>query len=149
VVEAVSPNVPLLRLVDVCDVEPVSPSDALRDASAAIAETGQPIPVETATLPGRSDKALISESLGAAMICVGSTGIGRMARMLLGSTAAALAENAHCPVAVIRADHASKPLDDGWIAVPVSNDFDNDAVVHLAMQEARLRGAPVLALGLQ
>lgn len=147
VVEAVSRNVPL-RLVHVA-AEPAGPSDALRDASAAIAATGQPVTVETATLSGRADAALIEESLGAAMICVGSTGIGRMARMLLGSTAGALAERAHCPVAVIRADSASRPLEGGPIAVTLNDDFDNDAVVHLAMQEALLRGAPVLALGAQ
>jgi len=148
VVEAVSRDVPL-RLVHVADVEPVSLSDALRDATAAIAATGQPVTVETATLSGRAGTALIEESLGAAMVCVGSSGIGRLARMLLGSTAAALAERAHCPVAVIRADNELKPIAGGWIAVPASGDFDTDAVVHLAMQEARLRGAPVLALGSQ
>ena len=36
------------------------------------------------------------------MICVGSVGIGAVAREFLGSTAAALAEKAHCPVAIIR-----------------------------------------------
>ncbi|MGE5696200.1 MAG: universal stress protein [Candidatus Sericytochromatia bacterium] len=147
VVEAVSREVPL-RLVHVADVEPVSPSAALRDASAAIAQMGRAVTVETATLSGGADAALVEESLSAAILCVGSTGIGRMARMFLGSTAAALAERAHCPVAVIR-DGIDLAPSDGWIAVPITDDFDNDAVVHLAMQEARLRGAPVVALGSQ
>lgn len=146
VAEAVSRDVPL-RLVHVADVEPVSPSGALRDAKAAIAQTGRTVEVETATVSGRADAALVEESLGAAMICVGSTGIGRMARRFLGSTAAALAERAHCPVAVIRDGSVAPP--DGAIAVPITDDFDSDAVVRLAMQEARLRGAPVLALGTQ
>jgi Universal stress protein family len=81
------------------------------------------------------------------MICVGSTGIGRFARALLGSTAAELAETAHCPVAIIRTrQHRSKP-DSDLIAVAVNDSPGNDDVVERAIQEAQLRHAPVLALG--
>ena len=71
-------------------------------ASAAVATIGKPVKVETAILRGDPATALIAESRDAAMVCVGSTGIGRFARALLGSTVAELAEAAHCPVAIIR-----------------------------------------------
>jgi nucleotide-binding universal stress UspA family protein len=64
---------------------------------------------------------------------------------VLGSTAAALANHAHCPVAIIRNGDASTH-DDAWIAVVVDHELDNDAVMQRAMEEARLRNAPVLAL---
>ena len=36
------------------------------------------------------------------MICIGSIGIGQVARRVIGSTADAVAQKAHCPVAIIR-----------------------------------------------
>ncbi|MUM35575.1 universal stress protein [Mycolicibacterium sp. CBMA 361] len=74
----------------------------LRAAHAAIEGTGAAVKIETAILDGNPTTALIEESRRAAMVCVGSVGIGRFARALLGSTAAELAERAACPVAVIR-----------------------------------------------
>ena len=46
----------------------------------------EPVTVETQILWGPPDTALIDESHGAAMVCVGSLGIGPIARKLLGST---------------------------------------------------------------
>ncbi len=156
--EAVERDVPL-RLVHVTDVGmPATDShedfgltieyaeQVLRNASATIEATVRPVKIETATEWGDVENALIEESFGAAMVCVGSVGISRAARLLLGSTAAALAENAHCPAAIIRSDGDAQPTDDGWIAVAVDDDFGTDAVIHMAMEEARLRGAPLLAL---
>ena len=66
--------------------------------------------------------------------------------MVLGSTAAILAEGAHCPVAIIRRDEKSPPLEAGLIAVVVEDRPGNRDVVRCAMEEARVRQAPVLAL---
>ena len=120
---------------------------ALRIAAAAVATSAHPVKVETAVLRGGSVAALTAESRDADMICVGSTGIGRFARALLGSTAAELAETAHCPVAIIRTrQHRPKP-DSDLIAVAVNDSPGNDDVVERAIKEAQLRHAPVLALG--
>lgn len=105
--------------------------------------------VETVVRRGDLDTTLISESRTAAMICVGSAGIGTLARMLLGSTVSALAKHAHCPVAIIRAHNDVSGSDDDWIAVVVDDSPDNDAVVQQATEEARLRTAPLLALGVR
>jgi hypothetical protein len=81
------------------------------------------------------------------MICVGSVGIGRSARAILGSIATELAENAHCPVAIIRPqDEVPGDVVD-WIVVAVTDEIDSESVVEHAMDEARLRQAPVLMLG--
>jgi hypothetical protein len=81
------------------------------------------------------------------MVCVGSTGIGRFARALLGSTAAELAEGAHCPVAIIRTrQHRAKP-DIDLIVVAVNDLPGNYNVVERAIKEAQLLRAEVLALG--
>jgi hypothetical protein len=65
--------------------------------------------------------------------------------MPLGSTAAALVKHAHCPVAIVRSGGAPQ-TDTGWIAAVQNDEPDNDAVVHRAMEEGRLRGAPVLLI---
>ncbi|SPM32268.1 hypothetical protein MRAB57_65 [Mycobacterium rhizamassiliense] len=120
---------------------------ALRIASAAVTASGHPVKVETAILRGDPATALIAESRDAAMVCVGSTGIGRFARTFLGSTAAELAEAAHCPVAITRTQQSRPKPGSSLIVVAVSDSPANDDVVEQAIQEAQLRHAPVLVLG--
>ena len=120
-------------------------ASALYRAEMTIQDMGKPVHVETAILRGRPECVLIDESRGAAMMCVGSEGRGPCARMPLGSTAAALAKHAHCPVAIVRTGGAPQ-TDSGWIAAVQNDEPDNDAVVHRAMEEGRLRRAPVLLI---
>ena len=68
--------------------------------------------------------------------------------MPLGSTAAALAKHAHCPVAIVRSGGAPQ-TNSGWIAAVQNDEPDNDAVVHRAMEEGRLRRAPVLLIDMR
>ena len=154
--EAVSRDVPL-RIVHVTGVEEQPADDvrleveyaetSLRAATAAVEAAGKPVKIETDILWGAVSTVLVDESRTAALVCVGSVGIGAVARELLGTTAAALAENAHCPVAIIRSPH-DKPLAGAdWIVVSVNDHPDNDAVIECALNEAQLRRAPVLALG--
>jgi nucleotide-binding universal stress UspA family protein len=154
--EAISRNVPL-RLVSVTKARHPSADDyyqdihhaeeSLRAAQAAVEATGKPVKVETAMLDGPPGAALAAESRDAEMICVGSVGIGRYARSILGSTAIELAENAHCPVAVIR-PHDDEPRDAiNWVVVAINDKHDNEAVVESALAEAKLRQAPVLIIG--
>ncbi len=119
--------------------------EALRVATAAVRAHGKPVKVDTAVVSGDVDSVLLHESQAAAMICVGSVGIGRVVSRLFGSTAVALATAAHCPVAVIRRDGG--PSQHRWITVVVNDHPGNDEVVHQAMEEARLRELPLLALG--
>jgi nucleotide-binding universal stress UspA family protein len=119
---------------------------ALRIAAAAVAAAGKPVKVETAILQGDPAATLIAESLDAEMVCVGSTGIGRFARALLGSTVAELAGAVSCPVAIIRTQQRPPKPDSALIVVAVNDSPGNDDVVEQAIREARLRHAPVLAL---
>lgn len=158
--EALSRDVPL-RLVfcidqevdvaltdDECRMDLEYAQTCLRAAHEAIDATGQPVKVETAVLQGRPDTNLIEESRQAAMICVGSTGVGRFAKALLGSTAAEVAEHAYCPVAIIRSNPTQQGSRPGMIAVPVGASGDDDRLIDAAVTEAALRGRPVLAVGI-
>ncbi|MBS4729266.1 universal stress protein [Mycobacterium sp. SM1] len=157
--EAISRDIPL-RLIYVTrsgqaaappagalDLDTQYAETALRAAVAAVHALGTPVKAETAVVRGSPEKVLADESRDAAMICVGSVGIGRLAQVVLGSTAGALAQQAHCPVAIIRPDHDTGRSDSGWIAVIVNDSPDNDAVLEHGFREARLRDAPILALG--
>ena len=156
--EAIHQDVPL-RLVHVIQVAdgPMSSADdssaeedyaesSLRAACLVVEATGLPVKTDKAVLYGDIDSALIAESSSATLICVGSVGISRVATVVLGSTAAILAEEAHCPVAIIRRDGESPPPEAGFIAVVVDDKPGNDEVLQWAMEEARARRAPVLAL---
>jgi nucleotide-binding universal stress UspA family protein len=156
--EATSRDVPLRLLYVARNENPASPTDgtdidleyaetALRNATAAIHTLEEPAKVETAVLHGSPGIALMDESRDAAMVCVGSVGIGRLGSVLLGSTAAELAQGARCPVAIIRAGPNAPASDSGWIAVVVNDSRGNDAVLEQGFREARLRNASILALG--
>ncbi len=120
---------------------------ALRIASAAVEAAGKPVKVETELVRGDPAKTLISESHSAAMICIGSVGIRRFARALLGSTATELAEAAHCPVAILRIQQSRPKPGSPLIVAAVSGAPDGEQVGELAIQEAQMRHAPVLAVG--
>jgi nucleotide-binding universal stress UspA family protein len=119
---------------------------ALRAAHKAVDACDKSVKVETASLHGDLTTILVEESRDAAMMCVGSVGIGWIARRALGSTAAALASHAHCPVAIIRSDTDTERANDGGIAVVVDTAPDNDVVVQHAFAEAQLRDTSLFAL---
>lgn len=153
--EAVSRSVPLQLI---CAMKSLHPSadeyqtelhhaDAsLRAARAAVESTGRPVKVDTEIATGQPAALLIARSRDADLVCVGSVGIGRYARSILGSTASDVAEQAHCPVAVIRPTQPGAPSDIRWI-VAATGTADDAGVIECAMREARLRRLPVLLLG--
>jgi nucleotide-binding universal stress UspA family protein len=120
---------------------------ALAAARAAVEATGKAVRIETRMLEGRPGTTLAAASWDAGMVCVGSVGIGRYARSILGSTATELAESAHCPVAIIRPQTGAHRKAINWIVVATKQRPGNDVVVEEAMREAALRQAPVLLLG--
>jgi nucleotide-binding universal stress UspA family protein len=120
---------------------------SLQTARLAVEAMGRPIKVETDILRGPPGAILVSESDDAEMICVGSVGIDRYSRALLGSTATEVAEKALCPVAVIRSRPDQPGPDINWIVVAVNDAPDRDTVIDQAMREAQLRKLPVLAIG--
>jgi nucleotide-binding universal stress UspA family protein len=112
-------------------------------AWSAVEATGKPVKLEMEILRGQPASMLAQASRSAAMVCIGWTGIS--SAVGLGSTASALSRSAHCPVAVIRLQ-AGASLDGRWIIAKVDEPFSSDAVLHRAIEEARLRRAPLLAL---
>lgn len=90
---------------------------------------------------------LIDLSREARMLVIGHTGTGGFAGMLLGSTAAAVAAHAHCPVAVIRGRlETSEVPQTGPVVVGIDGSPVSEDAIAIAFEEASLRGAPLVAV---
>ena len=142
--EAVDRDIPL-RLMWVADDGPRDPltPDPLAAAVEAVLACDRGARVQTETLTGEPSAALLAASGSAAMICVGAAGLKHDAQHRIGSTAAALVDAAHCPVAVVRGgDHSG-----GWVVADLDETPDSAAVLQTAVAQARLRGSPLRVLG--
>ena len=120
--------------------------EALRTATAAIDAMDQPVKVEPELVWGPPSNALVQQSRSAALVCVGTVGIGAVARAVLGSTATAVAGLAHCSVAILRApEHGAGA---NFVAVAIEDQGDqgeSDGTLEAALDEARTRRAPLVA----
>lgn len=115
----------------------------LLTAEDVIGEVGKAVCLELRRTVGEVDAVLIAESCHATMVCVGDGAPNTSNRKLFGSIAVALMKHARCPVAVIRSGADGTSCGDGVISVVLDDEPDNDAVVHEAMEEGRLRKATV------
>ncbi len=119
---------------------------AVRRAVTAIEATGQPVKIETEIVQGPPIGSLIGESAFAAMVCVGAVGLRQFRPVRVGDTAAALALSSQCPVAIICEPHNQPRQPVPRIVVEVDKSPDNDVLLGVAMEEARLRDATVEAI---
>ncbi|WP_418001606.1 universal stress protein [Mycobacterium sp. PDNC021] len=131
----------------------VAPTDmALQAAADAVAAIGKPVQLETVQRHTAPNTLLIDESRAAALLCVGSVGIDRIAAKVLGSTAEAVAHRARCPVAIVRSrggpdtntDRSSRRT--GWVALSFNTAGEDDELAAVAFGEAALRRTGVIAV---
>ncbi|QEN14866.1 universal stress protein [Mycolicibacterium sp. ELW1] len=115
----------------------------LVEAQDAANRTHRDVRAETASVIGSPGDVLARESADAAVVCIGARPPHVAAGRLFGATASHLADHARCPVAIIRSGDDGRARVGGVVSVVLSDDPDNDDVVHLAMQEGRLRDATV------
>ncbi|ORV92413.1 hypothetical protein AWC11_08505 [Mycobacterium interjectum] len=144
--EAVSRDAPLrlLYAAERGEMEAAAPQTSIRHAVNAIEAAGKPVTIETEVLPGPAIGALIGASASAVMLCVGALGLRHFQQGRVGSTAAALAVSARCPVAIVRGrdDH---PTADS-VVVELDGAPDNGVLLGAAIEEARLRNATIRAI---
>lgn len=90
---------------------------------------------------------LVKESRGAARVVLGSRGLGGFSGLLVGSTAVALAELAHCPVVVVRGKTADAPLPTtGPIVVGVDGTPVSEAAIAFSFAAAAARETELIAV---
>jgi nucleotide-binding universal stress UspA family protein len=118
---------------------------AVRQAFTAVESTDKPVKVEVEILQGRAAEKLLEASRAAVMMCVGAIGNKHASAGRVGSTAAALASRAHCPVAVIRGQRQSSATPKS-IVVEVDKSAEGEQVLQRGIDEAVLRNAPLVVV---
>jgi nucleotide-binding universal stress UspA family protein len=124
--------------------ELASAERVIHQAFTAIEATGKPVKIEADIVHCPPITALTEASRSATMLCVGSAGLKHAVKGRIGSTAAALARSAHCPIAIVPA--SAGPASDGWVLAVVDGEPFGRAVMELAVSEAALRRAPLRVL---
>lgn len=118
---------------------------AVRAAVMAVESTDEPVKIEVEIAQDRPARVLREQSRSAPMLCVAALGNRQATGRRVGSTAAALAEGAHCPVAVIRG-HNHNPGTPRWVVAVVDESPESHDVLDLAVTEALMRHAPLRVL---
>jgi nucleotide-binding universal stress UspA family protein len=113
---------------------------AIRSALMAVESLEKPVKIEVEIVQGPPARTLIDASGSAAMVCVGAIGLAHAAPGGVGSTAAAVAASAHCPVAIIRGRDRPSAADRGTILVYLGTSPDDGSVLQAAVEQAQLRG---------
>jgi len=155
--EAISRDIPLrlIYAIDPANTAGTDPEDAARDlaraevavryAFTAVESTNKPVKIEVEFLQDRPTRALLEASRWAAMVCVGSIGLKHSAHGRIGSTAAALASSAHCPVAIVRR-HDPLQTEQQWVVAELDEAPASEGVLRRALEQAQRRGAPLRVL---
>ncbi|MGW5020665.1 universal stress protein [Streptomyces cacaoi] len=113
------------------------------EEAAARARLAQPgLEVTAAVVAGSPLSVLTDASQGAALVVVGTRGLGGVTGLLVGSVAVHLAAHAACPLLVAR----GRPAASGPLLLGVDGSDVGDAAVGWAFAEASLRGAELVAL---
>ncbi|MCP2292517.1 universal stress protein [Nocardia amikacinitolerans] len=110
-------------------------ADVLRQVSDA-----DRLDIETAVLPDHPGHGLVTITRAADLVVVGTSGAGLLTRMVVGSTALALAREAHCPVVIARRPGTAA----GPVLVPVIGRLAAEPLLTAGLRAASLRGTEVL-----
>ena len=97
---------------------------------------------------GRPAETLIENGRGAAMIVLGSRGLGGFGNLLLGSTGIQVASHARCPVVILRPRDAAATVgpDAGRVVVGVDGSASSEAAVAFALEQASWARVGVTAM---
>ena len=147
--EAVSRDTPLLLLHVAHDHSDHALADGyhiLHKAWAAVEATGKPVKLESDIAFGEPADVLVDSSRHAEIVCVGWKGANDSPQHH-GASAAQVALSAFSPVAIVHRRTSRIPMPAGrWIVAALDESPDSHGVLQTAMEEARLRDAPILAL---
>jgi len=102
---------------------------------------------EVVTVTGPVVVTLLKESRGAAMLVLGSRGLGGITGLLVGSAAVELTAHARCPVVVVRGRAIGEvPPVDGPVVVGVDGTPAGEAAIAFAFEEASVRRTELVAV---
>ncbi|ANW65046.1 hypothetical protein BCA37_16895 [Mycobacterium sp. djl-10] len=139
------------ELADFTDTEHARAREVLEQAcetaTQAITTDGAPPRPAVEVIDGPVLSTLVELSRRAALMVVGSRGLGAVSRALLGSVSTGLVHHAQCPVAIVHSNDAGGPApSDGPVVVGVDGSPTSDSATALAFEEAHLRGVDLVAV---
>lgn len=136
--------VPPQELYDDLQRETLSTVDDAREIALSV---NPDLLIGHAVAEGSPIDMLLEMSRDAAMIVMGSRGLGGLSGMVLGSVSGAVVSHASCPVVVVREDN---PVNDenkyGPVVVGVDGSEVSRRATEVAFQEAQARGAELIAV---
>jgi nucleotide-binding universal stress UspA family protein len=156
--EAVSRDIPLrlLYAIEPDDTQHTRPEraarklaiaeNAVRYAFMAVEAADRPVKIEVEITQERAITSLIRASASAAMVCIGAVGAHHFRPDRVGSTAAAVAVSAHCPVAIMRGQGDRAARHARWVVVDAQGSADDRVLLGIAIEEARLSNSPLRAI---
>ncbi|QUQ64085.1 universal stress protein [Kutzneria sp. CA-103260] len=115
----------------------------LKDAGELVKALHPDLSVTTGLHEGSPIPILVDESKQAALVVLGSRGLGGFTGILIGSTAIATIARAHCPVVVVRGE---QPTADGPVVVGVDGTPTSESALAWAYEEASSRGVELVAV---
>ena len=115
----------------------------LADAGSLARSLHPDLPVTTELIEGSPIPILVDASEQAALVVLGSRGVGGFTGILTGSTAVATIARAHCPVVVVRGD---QPDPAGPVVVGVDGSPTSESALAWAYEEASSRGSELVAV---
>jgi len=89
---------------------------------------------------------LVKESRSAALLVIGTRGLGGFTGLLLGSTATLLAGRACCPLVVVRGEDSGTSPEQGPVVVGVDGTDNSEQATAFAFAEASARGTHLVAV---
>jgi nucleotide-binding universal stress UspA family protein len=110
-----------------------------------VAEDAAPeVAVHVVDVAGGAVPALVTESVDARLLVLGTRGLGGFGGLLIGSTAIEVAARAHCPVVVVRGIDTGTPS--GSVVVGVDGTPVGEAAITFAFAEASARETGLVAV---
>lgn len=108
---------------------------------------GDDVAVRGVLARGTSGDVLVRQSSHSTLMVVGTRGYGRLADLVIGSTACHVAAHARCPVVTVpRREQIPPDESRGRIVVGIGSPESSDGPLRVAVDQARTRGLPLEAL---
>ncbi|SEC64851.1 Nucleotide-binding universal stress protein, UspA family [Amycolatopsis tolypomycina] len=115
----------------------------LRHAAGIVRDWAPGVRVEMAVRLGLATDLLLEEAAGAAVVVLGSRGLGGLRGALIGSVALRVAAAAPCPVVVVP---AHQPVRTGPVVAGIDRSGSSEHALRFAFEEAAATRAPVLVV---
>lgn len=117
----------------------------LEQAQTTARQAAPEVEISHVVIEGNTSRVLLDYSTTAALIVVGSRGLGGLTGMVLGSVSANLASHAACPV-VVTGDGTGDLAQSGPVVVGIDGSPVSTAATDQAFAEAAARSCPLLAV---